>query len=365
MVRQRLVHGGREGRPEVRIVQAMKSVGPRNVSLISRMTGVPAETVRYKIKNQFRQLGIRVHAEVDFRRLGLVPHWATLKFRLGYSPERIWNLFDRLHEAGYLTYYGRMLPQGYYAALLALPKGADYEEFLRYLAGRRVLSEFSLDEVVSSRHYSMNPRYFNFDSGRWELDWERLEREEPARTEARPAKEAGIDTYDLLLVKELQKDAMQRVADIGSRLGLSGAVLRYHMQSHVEGLIARYVIRWMKDIESTRAHSVLFTRLTVRGLKEQHAARAALSKLPFMWAEDILKDGTYISTLCVPVEEAETTFDYVHRHLPSFDEIEIGFLKPRDAYLYTIPYQMFTAGGWRFDIDALKRGALSSLGLDR
>ncbi|MFQ6076117.1 MAG: hypothetical protein ACE5Z5_08290, partial [Candidatus Bathyarchaeia archaeon] len=86
------------------IVEAIKRVGPRNCSLISRLTGIPVETVRYKIRRQLIRKGIRVHLSVDYNKLCLLRNWITLDFNDEYS-ELAPSMLDVLSRIGYLTYY--------------------------------------------------------------------------------------------------------------------------------------------------------------------------------------------------------------------------------------------------------------------
>ena len=64
----------------VTIVNTIKEVGPRNVTLISRITGIPTETVRYKINKQLAAKGFRVHIAVDFHKLAMKSYSVVLDF---------------------------------------------------------------------------------------------------------------------------------------------------------------------------------------------------------------------------------------------------------------------------------------------
>ena len=117
------------------------------------MTGAHQETIRYKIKKRFGRLGFRFHAEVDFGKIGLRLHWATLDFARPYH-EMAPQILRALNQVGYLTYYAKIVPQGNYVALFSLPENAtdQYKEFLSGLADKEILGSFALDEVLVSRH---------------------------------------------------------------------------------------------------------------------------------------------------------------------------------------------------------------------
>jgi DNA-binding Lrp family transcriptional regulator len=355
LAKQQIIESRRSDGPEARIVRAIQSVGPRNVRQIARMTGVPVETVRYKIKHQLGRLGFHIHAEPNLWKLGLVPHWARLTFENGCSDELSVSILRKLSENGYLTYFGRLVPRGDYMALFTLPLNTSYDDILSQLKSARLLRDYSIVEVVSSRYLSMNPSYFDFYRGVWAVDWERLSRDSPS---SEPLQEridpVNPDMQDLLIIKELQKDAMQRIAEIGSKLKLSSPMLRWHMQKHVSelGLISNYSVRWMGDIESTRQHSLLLTWFEIKeiGNKDVRKVSECISRLPFAWSEYFYKNGGYSAVLCIPVEEAISTFGWIRRQLGPINS-EISFFERNGGTeSYTIPYQMYSGErGWIFE----------------
>ncbi len=355
LAKQQLIERRRAEGPEAKIVRAIQEAGPRNVRLLSRMTGIPVETVRYKIKQQLGRFGFRIHAEPNLWKLGLIPHWAKLSFENGCSDELSVSILRRLNEIGYLTYFGRVVPNGYYLAQFTLPVNADYNEVLSQLKSAHLLRDYSISEVVASRYLSMNPSYYDFLKGGWAVEWERLSNEtQTSEKMLGRVDPVRLDIQDLLIVKELQKDAMQRVAEIGSKLKLPSPMLRWHMQKHVSdlGLISNYSVRWMGDIDSTRQHSILLTWLTVKGLGNKDALKVSetISRIPFTWSEYILRNGDYSAVLCIPVEEATSTFSWMRRQLGSLD-LQVGFFERNGGTEnYTTPYQMYTKdNGWVFE----------------
>jgi DNA-binding Lrp family transcriptional regulator len=353
---------------EARIITAIGAVGPRNIAEIARLTGAHQETIRYDVKTRLARLGFRYHAEIDWDKLGLTQHWATLHFSPRYAGSEL-EIFEAMNKACYLTYYTKVLPQGKYLTIFSLPSGQtnEFKSFLKRLCERGILADFSLDEVVLSRHPPMNPKFFNFRSGRWEVEWDRVRRE-PARP-LPLEKKVGVslaDYYDLLLIKELQKDARQQIVGIARKLKLSDKTLEYHYRAHVLGhrLIRSFIVRWAQDIEKKLSHSVAFTRMTFKRLEEGELKKiqGAMSKVPFLWAEDLLRDGTYVATLYIPVEEALGTLSYINDEVPYLDtKVEIGYLKPRESYLYTIPHNMYVDGKWTFDAQRMESALVKAV----
>ena len=82
----------------------------------------------------------------------------------------------------------------------------------------------------------------------------------------------------------------------------------------------------------------------------------------FLWVEDLLKDGTYVATLSVPIEDFAGTIGYLNDEVHALgSSIEMGFLKVGESYNFTIPYDMFSDGEWQFDPKEMEAAVLKEL----
>ncbi len=353
---------------EARIISAIGSEGPRNVAQIARKTGAHQETIRYKIKRQFVDKGFRFQADVDYRKLGLGLHWGRFVVSpVHYSSAT--KLFRSLNESAYLIHFSKVLPQGHFVALFTLPEGTatEFAQFLESLRRNGIITEFSLDHVSAQRHKSMDPSFFDFRKDRWDVDWEKVKklRASPlAPDKHRP--EMLADEEDLLLIKELQKDARQHVVGIGRKLKIQPKTLEYHYRTHVvqRRLIPGYRVRWMKDTDQPLQNSTVTVRLTYRRLDrgQYSLVQSVMNRLPYLWVEDLLESGTYIATLAVPSADFAATMKYINEELGFLGErIEMGYLGVEDSYNYTIPYQMFSDGAWQFDAKKMETAVLKEL----
>lgn len=341
---------------DARIVSAIGAVGPRNLALVSRMTGAHQETIRYKIKKQFTNSGFKFQAEVDYSKLGLSLHWGTFQVSPLYYDSAP-GLFSALNKTGYLIHFSKILPQGQYVALFALPDGKEREQarLLQSLKNRKVIADFRLDQVLVERHKPMDPTFYNFQSNRWEVDWQKV-RESPGvplPVERKKTVQLADET-DMLIIKELQKDALQHTVDVARKLKIHNKTLEYHHRAHVvkQDLIPQYQVRWMRDIGNTLAHSTIITRLTFKelGRSEFRRVQSVVSKIPFLWVEDLLRDGTYAATLSIPIEDFIETGSYLNSQLQYLgSKIEFGYMKVAEACNFTIPYEKFVDGEWKFD----------------
>ena len=92
--------------------------------------------------------------------------------------------------------------------------------------------------------------------------------------------------------------------------------------------------------------------MTFHGLRrlEYTEVQAAISKIPFLWSEDLLQDGTYIAVLHIPVADMIRAASYISSALPNLpSNVTMGFVEPANATSFTIPYNMYQDGRWKFD----------------
>ncbi len=321
------------------------------------MTGAHQETIRYKIKKQFTHKGFRFQADVDYRKLGLTLHWGNFVVPPVHYRSAT-KLFRSLNTSAYLIHFSKILPQGHFVALFCLPEGRieEFTSFLEKLKQRKIFAAFNLDLVLAQRHKTMDPSFFNFRTDLWNVDWQKMKslRASPLAPEKRQP-EILADDIDMLIIKELQKDARQHVVGIARKLKLNPKMLEYHYRTHVmkEGLIPGFRVRWMKDSDEPLAHSTIVVRLTFKGLEsEQYKnTQSAMNKLPYLWVEDLLEPRTYIATLSIPLSDFTPTMNYINGELQFLGpNVEMGYLGVEDSENYTIPYHMFSNGEWQFDV---------------
>jgi len=349
------------------IVEAIKRVGPRNVSLISRLTGIPVETVRYKIRRQLIKNGIGVHVGVDYDRLGLVRCWLDLNFdeRCRDSAPQV---LEMLSKTGYLIYYGRILPQGTYISIIALPPNlkARYVEFLNSMVNLGILASYRMDDLAWIRHLSMRPEYYSFDTKTWNVDWESLHQ---SRVIVKKMMDSDVgepmaDKTDLLILSELQIDSMKPISKIAKNLGLKSKTVRYHYMEHIirRGLITNFIVRWQglgaKAWRSTLNMPIELRDLTRGSLLE---VQKAFHRLPFTWFDAVSSNQSlYLAFVSLPIDQYVNFLNYLRTNITDYDRrFGIKFIDTSCADSYTVPYEMFDeARGWIFNPEETLEGLL-------
>ena len=248
-----------------KIVRAILQVGPSNYSLISRLTGVPPETVRYKIKEQLGRKGISLHALVDTSKLGLRRHIVQMRFTDKFKPYAR-TILQALHDLAYLTYYSGQLLTNEYYTIFNVPEEyqKEFHEMIDEMATLEIIEKYKIRPVFWTNYVSLRPEYFDFRAGTFDVDLKNLELIErpPEPVYESRSEKIKIDYYDVTIITALQKNALSTVAEIAREAKFHEKTAQYHYTQHVMGerLISRYVVNWIGDIESIRSNFVIYQR---------------------------------------------------------------------------------------------------------
>src|SRR5205807_523241 len=62
-----------------KLIEAVNRVGIQNISLLSRMTGMPTETIRYTMKKRFPKMGLKVGSPLNHSALGLERYFVSMR----------------------------------------------------------------------------------------------------------------------------------------------------------------------------------------------------------------------------------------------------------------------------------------------
>src|ERR1039458_6848053 len=117
-----------------KLIEAIDRVGIQNISLLSRMTGMPIETIRYTVKKRFPNLGLKVSLTLNQNLIGLERYFVVLKFSEAVEPN-VPSLMRSLSKEAFLTYWSRTALDRRYVALFSVPVSLvdDFRSFLKKL----------------------------------------------------------------------------------------------------------------------------------------------------------------------------------------------------------------------------------------
>ena len=271
-----------------KLIEAVNRVGIQNISLLARMTGMPIETIRYTMKKRFPILGLNVRTPLNYSAMGLERHFVSLHFA-EEALSSATTILNALYSNAFLTYRCEAPIERRHLAFFSVPISVvdDFRGFLDDLVEEDVLLDYSAQSLGWSRHPELKSRYYDFGTGRWSVDWEKVKKSKevppaPPETEE-PSASPEIDTTDTLIVKELQLDSWRNIADIARKLGLNERTARWHYSKHVAGIAHSSYVSWNPVTKDRVTQAVgfvhEFSNVSRRDLVE---AETALQQLPIL-----------------------------------------------------------------------------------
>ncbi|MBI3117001.1 MAG: hypothetical protein HYZ12_06680, partial [Thaumarchaeota archaeon] len=233
-----------------KLVEAINRVGIQNVSLLSRLTGMPKETIRYVLRRRFPELGLRVETLVDYEKLGLERYFVMLKFSSDIL-DHANQVLERLAKVAFLTYRSALAFEPWHIAMFAVPVsvGDEFHAFLHKMTKTGILKTTRTERLEWTRHPELKSRYHDFKSREWKIDWQEINaRGEPPPAISpsyEPTARPEIDVLDTLVIKELELDSWRSFSNISRKLGINDRTLRWHYSNHVSPIISSYYVRWL------------------------------------------------------------------------------------------------------------------------
>jgi len=249
-------------RTNIRIISAMWKLGPRNLLEVSRRTGIPFTSVYHRVAKLEEKSKRLVYLTPQLSKLGMMRVVVLVTASPG-SEERVTaalkipNLWRSINPCeGTFTHL----------SIQAIPV-KFLRQFKTYV---RRLSEIGLirqSRVILTGEYIPNfPnfRYYDAASNKWTFQWERwlaALKKKPSRTIDDPeGYDMLVSKKDLLIVKELEKNARLSFADLAPLLGISLQGVKYHYDKK---LIANGIVKYFTyDIlpypeEVSASHEIL------------------------------------------------------------------------------------------------------------
>ncbi|MDG6948112.1 MAG: hypothetical protein JRN40_02215 [Nitrososphaerota archaeon] len=349
----------------VQMVKLLSVLGP-DVPEISRKLGQFKESVRYRYKEKIVNRGIAVQAAVDHERLGLrrmmVIADVSEPYR-GYAHA----IFTAMHELCYVVGFAKTLVGGEYVINFSVPEEyvREVRDLFRGLEQKGMFTLLEIYEFDWFRIVPMKAEHYDFDTGRWDFDWQGKGPEDFQAAAGVPSERCRFDGVDLLMVKELQMDANKSLKEISDKLNVNYKKLAWHYSSHViaRKLISGYTVNWMGTrydytLEKAlhRRHRYFAVDLFVKELGELDTMklRRELNRLPFLWGE--AGGGSYFAEFAFPVDNVVEALQFIGNATRGLkDRTSIYPIDQSEAARFTIAYQLYDPieKRWRLDSERM------------
>lgn len=340
-----------------RLIEAVNRVGIQNISLLSRMTGMPVETIRYTMKKRFPNLGLNIRTPLDHNALGLERYFISLRLSDGAARSES-AILKGLSSNAFLTYWCKAPIERRHLAFFSVPVSLvdEFRTFLDGLVEQDVLVDYTSESLEWSRHPELKSRYYNFGAGEWSIDWEKVKKSgesPPAPAEGgEPSPSPEIDSTDTLIIKELELDSWRNIAEIARKLGLNERTVRWHYRKHVADFAPSGYVNWIPVTpkELTKAVGLVHE---FNGVSKETLGklRFVFNNFPFSWFEGGRKDGYYQAHSALPAAYFMESVRFLNARLGEVVESWKTWTVDLSTTLwYTIPYENFDdKKGWFFD----------------
>lgn len=349
----------------VQLVKLLTELGP-DIPEISRRLGQFKESVRYRYKEKIVNRGIAIQAAVDHEKLGLQRVIVIAEVSDTYR-NYAQAIFAAMHELCFVVGFTRTLVGGEHVINLSVPKEfvEQVRQFFVELQQKGMFRRVEVLEFDWARNTPMKPEYYDFDTGRWDFDWQKEGSDDYESAAHAPSVEVKFDFVDLLLLKELQMDANKSLKEIADKLEINYKKLAWHYGTHVleRKLIPSYTVNWMGTrydytLEKAlhRKHRYFALDLFVRNVSdlELMTLRHNVDRLPFLWGEAGGKN--YYAGIALPVDDVVEGLQYLGKVTTSVrDRLTLYPSDQTEAARFTIAYKMYDQGAkqWRFNREEL------------
>jgi len=337
----------------LKTAEALEVEGPRNITRVARKLGVPAETLRKRVRRMASQFSWHYHLNVYHTYLGLKKALVFAEAIPGYE-----NLLSDCMKANdFWLYIDRCygMNEGCFA-MYTVPSNRtdDFESFARQLQDSGAARNVQVFWSTCFQYVHTRSSWFDPASKSWNFPWDQWVKEASKKRKQvqlpitlRDPEDFPIkaDKTDLLILKELEKNPIIRMTELAQKIGISQQLAAYHYLRHIQdqNLIEsfeisfpyfdkaasdRFVFTLEFDNNETFVNftSSLLDRPFVRGLgkvlgKNSLIAHLYLPRTEFRKFVDILSNmirtgllRSYSYVILDPTQFARQTISYEYFH---------------------------------------------------
>ncbi len=344
---------------DVKILEELSLMGPRNVTLIAEHLRMPTTTVRYRFIRMMNESILFLHANPYHTNIGLKKAEIFVEAVQGYED----LLLDCLKVNDFWVSLSSLYrPEGF-GGVWMVPKDNvdDFKVFLKRLVDLGVAKNVEINWTTCHEEIPVRGRWFNNEENRWVFNWsewlnevEIIEGELPWTLKDPDDWPMNFDYIDLIIIIELGKVGNATMTDISKNTGISVETLKYHMREHVlkRDLIAGYQIEIFRF--PPLSSESLFFKFDFDSQEKLVKFALALLDKPFpIHISKVIGENALTSQIYIP----KTEFRKLIKVLSIL--IRKGLLKKYNYWIQdsfaqwrqTIPYKHFENGEWKYDAD--------------
>jgi DNA-binding Lrp family transcriptional regulator len=329
---------------------------------VTRKIGISRESLRYRLNRMQSNPNIflRYHSTTYHTNLGLRKVVSVLTAAPGYE-----SLVRECLEAnGFWIYISRFYGKGEGClATYTIPveHSEEFEGFIRKITESGVAKNSSLFWSTCFQPGTLTSAWFDKEAGEWSFHWEEwVERLQNESTELPftlkdPERFSDYaDQIDVIMLKELEKDAARSMKDIADTTGISPQLARYHYREHLIGrkLLEDFEI-FVYPQDSSRCDMYFFFFSFPDYEKMARFANSLLDKHFVRYVGKILNENGILSEMLLPKDEFRRFVDKLSllARMNFIKDFDYVIMDLRTGQRQTFPYEFFKDGKWAYDHD--------------
>ncbi len=340
-----------------KILSAMWKYGPRNLLEVSRRTGIPFTSVYHRVAKLEAKSRRVASLMPTISKLGMMKVVVLAAANPGYEEKvtaalEIPNFWwSHTRTEGLFTHY----------SIHAVPVKflKDLRKYLRRIQELKLVSRL---RVIMTGGYF--PNFPNFDyykpsTRQWTFEWDKwlttLKRNSPSKTIEDPESyPVLVDRKDLLIIKELEKNARRSFADLAPILGISLQGVKYHFDRKLSrnGIVQHYGFDIVPyPMEVSAYHEAM---LEFPNAKAMNKFVSIVKELFFVLGiSKVLRRNALLVRTYILESQLQNMFAFFSEMakaglLESYSSIRLNFA---DRHMQTISYELFDEKkGWTFDV---------------
>ena len=348
---------------DVRILEALDSLGPRNISQVARALGTDDAKVRSKIRRMSSDFYLRMSATVYHTNLGLKKAVAFVPANPGYE-DLLFNCLKLNPFFHYLTRcYGAY--EGCFAIYtIPINHCLEFTSFLQEIEKLGIAKETRIFWSTCFHTVNRTSMWFDCEFSMWIFPWSKWTEEIPNQGTSLPYTlvdpkdfpNRANDQFDLWITAKLEVDARSSLTEIAKMLKTTPQNIRYHYQEHIlpRGLIEKFQIFMFpfdREVSSMFWFMFKFDRA-------ENMAKFALSLLDKPFANvvgKILGENALVAQIYLPMLEfrrfVEGLSQLCRNGLLKSYEYVIQDLRKGKWARQTIPYEHSDNVEWVYNHD--------------
>jgi len=359
---------------DVKILQTLCDVGPRNLSKVARIVGVRRDTLEFRIKRLKLnpQIFLNIHTNIYHTNLGLKKAVVVVEAKPGMEQ----LLFECLKVNGFWLYVCRSYGIGEgCTAIYTVPVEhcQEFEEFIHEMRRLGVAKNARIFWSTCFQGGRITSDWFDSNEENWIFRWDNWIEEVQKQTTDLPytltePKSYPIcgDEIDVRMLMKLEKDATTNFSEIAKMLGISRQAAQFRFNKHImeRNLIEGYQIALMRYGNSPFVMALFIISFHNYETLAKFA-RSLLNKFFIITTGKILGENAILTEVFLPTSEFRKFIDALSTlaRMKLVRSYKYAIQDLRIRARQTISGEFFKGNSWIYDhkkhMEALQQKAKS------